>query len=375
MLMMVNSVLVYRLTGSAADIGVVVLAQALPAIIVALFGGAIADRAQKKYILFYCQMGLALVSLGFALTFTLGYLDSDTWWLIIIAAACQGGLMGFLRPASMSIIPEIVGTEQVMNAISLSSMGQTVFRMIGPAVAGFLIDKYGFAVIYYLMPAMYAVGCVFTLLLPRTSPTNANTKINPLGDILNGLRYIRRDTAIMAVVLFGLLHVIAGQPFMQLMTIFTDDILKVGATGLGILTSVSAGGSMLGAFVLASLPNRKRGLILVLSGVIMGVSVMVFAWSRSWILSLAVMPFAGLGPTMHMTMTATIVQYYVEPNYRGRMQSFVTMSSGLAGFGTFLAGILSEAVGVQWAVGGMAIFLTVVSLGYLAFVHSITRLE
>ena len=78
---------------------------------------------------------------------------------------------------------------------------------------------------------------------------------------------------------------------------------------------------------------------------------------------------------MHMTMTATLVQYYVEPNYRGRMQSFVTMGTGLAGVGTFLAGILSEAVGVQWAVGGMAIFLTLASLIYITFIPSVSKLD
>ena len=179
----------------------------------------------------------------------------------------------------------------------------------------------------------------------------------------------------MLIVIFGLLHVIAGLPFMQLMSIFTEDILKVGATGLGILTSVSAVGALVGSLVMASLPNRKRGLLLILSGVIMGVAVAIFAWSESWYLSLAMMPFAGLGPIMHMTMTATLVQYYVDPDYRGRMQSFVTMGGGLAGFGTFIAGILTEIVGVRWAVGGMAIFLLVISLGYLFFVRQVAKLE
>lgn len=376
MLMMVNAVLVYRLTGSSAILGLVILAQSIPSLLIAIFGGAIADRVHKKYILFYDQIGLMLVSLGFAFSLSLGYLTGENWWLLLIAAALQGALMGFLQPASMSIIPEIVGVEQVMNAISLSSMGQTVFRLIGPALAGFLIDTYGFAIVYYLMPAMYAAGCVFVLLLPRTGPEAISLKkAKPLSDIIDGLHYLRRETIILAVVIFGLLHVIAGMPFMQLMTIFTDDILKVGAKGLGILTSVSAAGAMLGSFVMASLPNRKRGLMLLLSGVIMGVAVMVFAWSRSWYLSLAMMPIAGLGPTMHMTMTATIIQYYVKPDYRGRMQSFVTMSTGLAGFGAFMAGVLAGVVGVQWAVGGMAIFLTVMSVVYIIFVRRVTRLD
>ncbi len=378
MLMMTNSLLVYRLTGSGAIIGVVVLAQALPQLVVGLLGGTYADRVQKKYILLFSQIVLALIAFGFAVIFSMGYVTPERWWLLLVLAICEGFLLGFLQPASFSIIPEIVGEKQVMNAISLASMGQTVFRLVGPSLAGFLIDAYDFYVVYFLMSGLYLIGCVFTLFLPHTRPVatrRQESRRSTLADMGEGLRYIRRETTIMLIVIFGLLHVIAGMPFMQLMSIFTEDILKVGATGLGILTSVSGAGSLVGALVMASLPNRKRGLLLILSGVIMGIAVAIFAWSKSWYLSLAMMPFAGLGPTIHMTMTATLVQYYVDPDYRGRMQSFVTMSSGLAGFGTFIAGMLSELMGVQWAVGGMAIFLLVVSLSYLVFVRQVARLE
>ena len=350
----------------------------MPQLLIALLGGTIADRVQKKYILLYSQIVLALVALGFAVLFSMGYVTPERWWLILVIAIFEGSLLGLLQPATFSILPEIVGEKQVMNAISLASMGQTVLRLVGPALAGFLIDAYDFAVVYFLMSGLYLIGCVFALSLPHTRPVTPNrqgSRHSTLADMGEGLRYLRRETAIMLIVIFALLHVIAGQPFKQLMSIFTEDILKVGATGLGILTSVSAVGALVGSLVMASLPNRKRGMLLILSGVIMGIAVAIFAWSESWYLSLAMMTFAGLGPTIHFTMTATLIQYYVDPDYRGRMQSFVTMSGGLAGFGTFIAGMLSEGVGVQWAVGGMAIFLLVVSLGYLIFIRQVARLE
>jgi MFS family permease len=378
MLMMTNALLVYRLTGSGAIIGLVTLTQALPQLLIGLLGGAIADRVQKKYILIFGQIALAVLALAFAVVLDRGYVTSERWWLLLVLAACEGSLLGFLQPASFSIIPEIVGAEKVMNAISLASMGQTFLRLIGPSLAGFLIDAHGFPLIYYLMSGLYVTGWVFSAFLPKTqavTDTQMAPKRGTLADMSEGFRYLRRDIAIMLVIIFGLLHVICGMPFMQLMSIFTEDILQVGATGLGILTSVSAVGSLASSVVMASLPNRRRGLILLLSGVIMGLAVTVFAWSRSWYLSLAVMPLAGLGPTMHMTMTATLIQYYAEPNYRGRMQSFVTMSSGLAGFGTFVAGVLSEAVGVQLAVGGMAILLIVISLLFMVFARKVMQLE
>jgi MFS family permease len=144
---------------------------------------------------------------------------------------------------------------------------------------------------------------------------------------------------------------------------------------MGLLTSVSGVGALLGSLVLASLPNKKRGLMLILSGVIMGLAVVVFSFSRWWYLSMGMMLFAGLGPTGHMAITSTLLQSYAEPDYRGRMQSFQAMANGLASFGTFLAGVLSEAVGVQWAVGGMAIFLTLISIGFWTFSPRLRQLD
>lgn len=378
MLMMANALLAYRLTGSGTIIGLVSLAQGIPQILIALLGGAVADRVQKKYILLFCQIALAFVALAFAIAFTMGFVTPESWWLLLVLGFSEGILLGFLQPASFSIIPEIVGGEELMNAISLSSMGQTFFRLFAPSLAGFLIDAYGFAIIYYLMFGLYTIGCILVTFIPITKPSVTDQAVSvrsTLADMYEGLCYLRREGTIMLIVVFGLAHIICGMPFMILMSMFTEDILNVGAMGLGILNSVLSVGSLIGALVMASLPNRKRGILLLMSGVIMGVAVIVFAWSRSWYLSLAMMPFTGISMTMHMTMTATLIQYYVNPDYRGRMQSFVTMSSGLACFGSFLAGALSEIMGVQLAVGGMAILLTVVSLFFMIFFKELASLE
>ena len=107
----------------------------------------------------------------------------------------------------------------------------------------------------------------------------------------------------------------------------------------------------------------------------MSVPLMVFSFSSSWYLSLFMMPLIGLGPTMHGTLTGTLIQYYAAPEYRGRMQSFTAMGSGLASLGTFLAGIMSDIIGVQWSVGGMAMFLTTVTVLFFLFSKRLTRLE
>lgn len=377
LLLMARSLLIYRLTGSGAIIGVMSLALALPALLVQLFGGALADRIQKKYLMIIGATSEAVITLIVASALQTGYLSVEhagSWWLLIVAAGFQGITAGFTQPALISIIPEIVSKEQVMNGISLNTMLSTAFRLIGPAVCGFLIDAYGFALVYYCIACLYTTSAVLAFFIPRTSKPVLR-KGNVLSDVAEGFRYIRGDTAILLIVIFGLLHFTSGQPYSALMPMFTEDILKVGATGLGILSSVSSVGALVASFVVASLPNRKRGVMLLLSGVIMGLSILGFCWSRSWYLSLGIVPFVGVGMLLYTTMSATVVQSYVPPDYRGRMQAFVGVGTSLSSVGTFLAGVLADVIGAQWSVASMAILITLVSLGYLSFAHKVTCLE
>jgi len=379
MQMMARSLLVYRITGSGAILGLMALSQAIPQLIVGLLGGAIADRVQKKHIIITAQTFTGLISLSVALAISTGYLgeeNSHSWWVLVVTAVGQGIVMGFMMPARMAIIPEIVGEDRIMNAISLTMMAQTVFRLIGPALAGFLIDAYSFASIYFIMTGMFAIATVFALFLPHTSITTSTRKRgSTLRDMAEGLKYIRRETLFALIVIFGMCHMISGMPYAQLLPIFTEDILKVGASGMGLLMTVSGIGALIGSLILASMPNKKRGLLLLFSGIVMSAPLIVFSFSRWWLLSLFMMPLIGMGPTMHGALTGTLIQYYANPDYRGRMQSFVTMGSGLASLGTFIAGVLSDSIGVQWSVGAMAMFLTAVTILYFLFARQITKLE
>jgi MFS family permease len=282
--------------------------------------------------------------------------------------------MSLTQPARIAIIPEMVNKELVLNAISLSQIGATVFGLAGPLLGGYLIDAHGFAIIYYLATASYAISTIVTFFLPLTGAAAVGRR-STLGDVVAGWKYFRRETFVLLIIVFAMCHMISGQPYQQLLPVFTDSILKVGASGLGILMTVSGIGSLLASFIFASLPNRKRGVLLIFSGLIMGLALMVFSYSRWFSLSLVMIPFIGLSPTMHGTMTNTLIQSYVEPDYRGRMQSFQMVASSLAGFGTFFVGVLTDSIGVQWAVGGAAAFLTVASIGFFIFARPLVKLE
>ena len=377
MQMMARSLLVYRLTGSAAILGATSFAHAVPLLLLSLFGGVIADRVQKKNVMLVGQASSALVSLGIALALTLGYLSVDragSWWILVAASVLQGTIMGLMMPSRQSIIREIVSVEQLMNAVSLNTMGMNVLRLFAPALTGFLIDAFDFKSVYYVMTVSYFTSVVFIAFMPPTSTITTRVS-SALADIKEGLNYIRHETTILFILIFTLFAVVLSMPYFFMMPVFADDILKVGASGMGWLMSVSGIGAIIGSTALASLPNKKRGAILLASCVILGLALVTFSFSNSYNLSLTLMVVVGLGQTGRMTLGNTLLQYYTVDEYRGRVMSIYMMEFALISFGTFAAGLLAESMGIQWAIGGLAMSLVLLSILALAFVPRIRNLD
>ena len=377
MQMMARSLLIYRLTDSATALGVMGLANAIPMVFFSLFGGVIADRVQKKYVLLIGQISSGVISLAIALLLTFDFIDAqrpNSWWILIVAALAQGTVMGLMMPSRQAIIRDLVGRQQLMNAISLNTLGMNSLRLVAPATAGFLIEFTGFEGVYYAMTAAYVVATAFTLFLPLTGTMTlkGSGALAYLGD---GLSYIRRETTIMLILLVTLFAVVLSMPYMMLLPIFTDDILEVGAGGMGVLVSFSGLGAITGSLILASLPNKKRGAMLIASGILMGFALVVFSFSEMWHVSLIAMVFIGAGQTGRMALGGTLIQYYSDPSYRGRVTSFMMMEFGLSNFAVFIAAILADIVGVQWTVGGMALLLIVMSIGAFVLIPRVRRLD
>jgi len=372
-----GSLLIYRLTGSAVLLGTLSLATALPVIVFSLFGGAVADRLQKKRILMGCLITSAVIALCVALALDTGNLSREntgSWWILMTSAFLQGTTMGLLMPARQAMIPEIVSREQVMNAVALNLLGFNVLSLLAPGAAGFMIEAFDFKSVYYTMAGLNVYAAALIFFLPHTSKITVHAG-NVLLDIKKGLKYIRQDITILLVLTLTLTGVVLSLPYQQLLPIFVDDILGVGSTGLGMLMSVSGAGAMAGSIILASLPNKKRGLMLVASGFVSGLALIIFAFSSSWALSLAVIVFVGLGQSIRATTGGALLQSYAKPDYMGRVMSIFMMQWGLMSLCTFFAGILAELVAVQWVVGGLALLLIILSTLTISLIPRIRQLE
>ncbi len=368
---MARYLLIYRLTGSAAILGAVSFALAAPMLLFSLYGGVIADRIEKKKIIIIGNLVSVLVSLTIALTLSLGYLSAEregSWWILVVASLAQGTILALAQPARQSILPEIVGTERLMNATALNTMGMNVMRLFGPALAGFLVDRIGFEAIYYLMTGLYLWAAIFMWLVPAPkSMSGIASKGKALTQIKEGLGYLRTEPLLLFIVFFAMLRMVFILPYQNLLPIFTDDILKVGATGLGVLMSITGFGAIFGSLLVASLPNRGRGLILLGSSALLGILLIMFSFNTVWYFAMAIVAIIGFGQALETSLNNALIQFYVDDRYRGRVMSLLQMQFGMMAFGTFAAGLLTEVVGIQWALGSFG--LVVVVMTVLAYIY------
>jgi MFS family permease len=364
------SLLLYRITGSTALLGIMVLARAIPMIVVPPFAGALADRIQKKYVV---QLGGILnvfIALGIAIPISTGYLgpgNTGSWWLLILASFLDGIFSSIRGPAADAMIVEVVGRDIITSAVAVNQIGQNTFRLAAPALAGVMIDELGFEFVFYLMAAVYIASVVFMVFIPPVKQT-VRSGINLFKDLAEVWKYMKEDRNILYILATVLCIVFFAMPYQQLLPVFTDDILKVGATGLGILQSISGIGSIAGSIAIASMPgNRHRGAWMLISSAILGAALAAFAFTRSWPLALGLMVIVGIGQSGRMSLPVSMLQYYVKPEFRGRVMSFYGVEIGLSSLGTFAAALMASTIGVQWSVGGLAMVLAAGSIIALLF--------
>lgn len=248
--------LIYRLTGSSVLLGTMSLVISISLIIMSLLGGVIADRIRKKQIVFASLLGFAAMNLAVAFCLDTGILSREnngSWWILLVSSFVQGGFMGMMMPALASIVPEIIKRELLMNASTLNTLGWNILSLLVPVLTGIVIDKMGFEYAYYAASGLYVLGAVSILFIPHTGrmPAGGGQIIQ---EIKNGFVYIRQTSTVLLILLFTTAMVVLSMPYQQLMPLFTDNILKVGATGMGILMSVSGAGALAGSLILAFLP-------------------------------------------------------------------------------------------------------------------------
>ena len=375
MQMLARGYLAFELTGSFAALGLIGLANAIPMLALSLYGGVIADRFPKKRVLQAGQAVSALIALCVGLLLVA---DLLTFPYLLAAGAVQGVVMALMMPSRQSILPEVVGMERLMNAVSLQAAGMNLMRLMGPAAGGFLIAWVGAESLYFIMTAMYlvAVAALMPVQLRHEGGGRAARRSRGGGGgLIEGLRYIRNDATIFMLLVMTFVISILAMPYLLMLPGFVDEIFGGGPKELGLLISVGGVGSLIGALTLASLPAKRRGLMLLASGLVMGFALVGFSASPSIWIGGVFMFFVGVGSAGRQALGNVLLQSYTENEYRGRVMSIYMTQISLMSLGAFIIGIIAEAVGAEWALGGMATLLVVMSLGFFVFSPLLRRLD
>ena len=346
--------LVLELTDSVFAVGLVTALSALPVLLFSLPGGVYADRLDKRKVILVCQ---ALMGVGAALLAWLTWTQRVTPFQVGVLATFVGVLSAIEIPARQSFIVELVGKEDLTNAIALNSSAYNATRILGPAVAGILIARVGIAWCFAINAISYA-AVVAGLTAMRMPPFQPRVFAgNMVGQLREGLLFARADRRVWALIVMTAVFGILGFPFVVLLPVFARDILRVGSEGLGVMSAAVGIGALLSAFGVAALsPMLRRGLLVRWSGPAFGLSVAGFALARWYPAALLLLALSGFFMVANNAATNTLLQGLVPDELRGRVMSLWTfVFVGFAPLGSLYFGWLGEYVGASWsvAIGGL----------------------
>jgi len=369
-----QSWLVFQLTNSVFLLGLVAFLGSAPIFLLSLFGGVVADRVEKKKVLLFTQSAFMLLAFSLAI---LTQFKLIAPWQIMAIAVLNGVVMSFDAPSRQSVVVEMVGKDNLLNAIALNSAAFNSSRMIGPALAGIFIATIGMSGCFYLNAISFLAPIIALLMIKIDG---ANLKRENKGvlvhDLMEGLRFILGHRIMLILVLMVGITSFFGVSYATFMPVFANDILKVGAKGLGMLMSVTGVGALIAALGLAGLGDFKhKGRLLILSATVFSISLVLFASSKSYLLSLAVLMLLGWASITAISLINTVLQQLVPNEFRGRLMSvYMFTFAGFMPFGNLLAGTLAHSLGVPLTVMFSGVICTVFFIAITIFYPEIKNI-
>ena len=365
-MMVAQGWLVYDLTESKLFLGYLGLAAGLPAIVLNLVGGVVADKVDQRRLLIATQSISSLVMLALAIVVTL---DMVHIWHIMLAALLIGSIQAFDGPTRQAIFPLLIDREDMMNAVALNSMVWQGTRVIGPALGGIIIGtKVGIA------PGFYAAFLGFILMALVMSTLRMPTITRAKGksvvqDMAQGINFVRTNRIFTFLIGMTFFNSMFGISYVFLFPVFAKDIFDTGAAGFGFLSASTGVGALLGTIATASLGNFKRkGWLLLGGAVLFGTFLILFAVTSSFFasmpLAMGLIFLAGASTSVYMITVMTTLQTLVPDELRGRVMGIYGMTWSLLPLGAMQAGVIAEFTSAPFAValGGAAVIVFAVAM-------------
>ncbi|MGC8793626.1 MAG: MFS transporter [Bryobacteraceae bacterium] len=343
-----QSWLMYRLTHSEWLLGAAWFCSQIPVFLLAPLGGLAADRYSRHRIVVVTQTAAMCQACALATLTLLGWIQP---WHILVLATLLGVINAFDMPGRQALLIHLAGKEDLLNAIAINSAIFNAARLMGPALAGVLVARFGEGVCFALNAASFlaVIGSLLAMRLPLFAARAPESAWEHLKD---GFRYAHRSPPLRT--LLGLVGAanLAGMPVIVLMPFFADEIYRRGSQGLGFLLGAMGMGAIAGTLWLAG-RGRTEDLpgVIWASSITLGAAYLAFALSPSYWLALALMPVVGFSVMRQNASANTLIQTLIPDHYRGRIMAlYAMMVVGLGPFGSLAAGALARYIGVRGAV-------------------------
>jgi MFS family permease len=358
----VRPYLAYTFTKDTFLLGVVTFAVALPMLLLGPFGGVAADRVDRRRIILGAQ---AVALLGEVVTLTLLWTDRLQFWHLVGTASVMGCVFPFLMPARQSVVANLVGRRLLGSAIASTTTLINATRVIGPALPGFFISAFGVKWAYLLGVALYVIAFACGLRLDSAPPPETASRASVLTRVMEGVRYVRADRAVLVLLVFGLVPMFLAMPFQTLLVVFAEDIWHEGPRGLSQL-SVSMGlGGIVGSMVVARWTHASgRARNMLLSMLAFGVLLVAFSYSPLYFAALPLIFLANAFASWFGTLNNTAIQLLIPDDMRGRVSSFLMMSFSLPMLGSLVIGAAAKGLGAPLAVSVFAALAMIASVAF-----------
>ena len=360
--------LVYQLTGSEFALGAISFVGTAPALFLMLPAGALIDRTPRRQLLLITQTAMMLLAFILAGLSAGGILQV---WHVALLAVGLGIANSFDAPARQALAVEMVEDRRdLMNAIALNSTIFNLARVVGPAIGGAVLALLGATWCFALNGVSFLAVIVALLLMRLPASVNAPSREPLTAQIRAGLRYAYEHRATRAIILLVGMASLFGMSYAVLLPAFAVDVLHAGETGLGAMNAAAGVGALIGSLVVASMASfRHKGWVLTAGSLAFPIGLLLFSFSRSFVLSLAFLMLIGLAIVIQNATCNTLVQSSVPDELRGRVMAvYMLMFFGTSPFGSLQAGAIAQALGptAGVAVGAGIVLLFAVGIYFAA---------
>lgn len=330
-------------------LSLVMMAFALPVTFMSPIGGATADRISRKKIVMFTLMGNTVMTLVLAVLDITGFVR---FWHLLVIGFINGSLMSFNMPSRQALLADIVPSDNLMNAVALHSSAMNVTRVLGPAVAGFLIIYLNTFGVFFLIGCIYFCSLLSLAFIRAGDSATVKHKNGLSGDIREGLSYVYNDPTLFGLIIMLFMPSLFGFSYLALLPAWAREVLNVQSDNLGILMMTMGLGSLIGSLLLASMRNfYRRGTLLIVVGLAWGIILVFFSQTTSYVTTVPTLLLTGLFSSVFMSLNMTLLQTYTAPHMRGRIMSLSMMTFGSTPLSAVPFGALAEKIGTPDALG------------------------